>query len=227
MKLVLFDCDGTLVDSAGIIHRCMAQTFTAAGIKAPELHETQEIIGLSLNLAISQLSGIAMGSEVENLTQAYKDEFTAMRQQADFDEPLYDGIAELIAELATQEDVLLGMVTGKSRRGVHYVMARHGFEKQFHVSRCADDCPSKPHPAMVLECCAEMGCDPSRTFVIGDTTYDMMMACSAGATAVGVAWGYHSSGRLSDAGAAAILQHPSDLLAYIKDGSICSLPANC
>lgn len=219
MKLVLFDCDGTLVDSGGLIHRCMAETFANAGLRVPEIKETHEIIGLTLNLAISQVSGIPMGPEVENLTQAYKTQFTTIRQEADFDEPLYDGIAELLSELATQDDVLLGMVTGKSRRGVRSVMERHDFERFFHVSRCADDCPSKPHPAMVLECCNEMGCDVSQTLVIGDTTYDMMMARSAGATAIGVAWGYHVPERLNEAGAKLILQHPRDLLAKISAGS--------
>ena len=212
MKLVLFDCDGTLVNSGGVIHRCMAETFANAGLRVPELSETQEIIGLTLNLAISQISGIAMGAEVEHLTEQYKKQFTVIRQEAGFDEPLYEGIAGLIDALAVQDDILLGMVTGKSRRGVRSVMERHGFESYFHVSRCADDCPSKPHPAMVLECCHETGCDVSQTFVIGDTTYDMMMAGSAGATAIGVNWGYHKPERLSEAGAAVILQHPLDLL---------------
>lgn len=216
MKLVLFDCDGTLVDSAGLIHRCMAQTFIDAGINVPEMNETREIIGLTLNLAISQLSGIPMGPDVERLTQGYKNQFTAIRQEAGFDEPLYDGIAELIAELTTQDDVLLGMVTGKSRRGVRSVLERHNFERFFHVSRCADDCPSKPHPAMVLECCHETGCDVSQTLVIGDTTYDMQMACSAGATAIGVAWGYHNVERLMNAGANSVLHHPLELLQHIS-----------
>ncbi|MDM7851630.1 HAD-IA family hydrolase [Pseudochrobactrum kiredjianiae] len=215
MKLVLFDCDGTLVNSGGVIHRCMAETFANAGLRLPELNETQEIIGLTLNLAISQISGIPMGAEVEYLTEQYKLQFRKIRLEADFDEPLYDGIAELIDGLAQQDDILLGLVTGKSRRGVISVMERHSFEPHFLVSRCADDCPSKPHPAMVLECCHETGCDVSQTFVIGDTTYDMMMAGSAGATAIGVNWGYHKPERLSEAGAAAILQHPSDLLAQL------------
>ena len=215
MKLVLFDCDGTLVNSGGVIHRCMAETFANAGLRIPELNETQEIIGLTLNLAISQVSGIPMGAEVEHLTEQYKQQFRKIRLEADFDEPLYDGIADLIDGLAQQDDILLGMVTGKSRRGVISVMERHGFERRFLVSRCADDCPSKPHPAMVLECCHETGCDVSQTFVIGDTTYDMMMAGSAGATAIGVNWGYHKPERLSEAGAATILSHPSDLLAQL------------
>lgn len=216
MKLVLFDCDGTLVDSAGLIHRCMAQTFIDVGINVPEMNETREIIGLTLNLAISQLSGIPMGPDVERLTQGYKNQFTAIRREAGFDEPLYDGIAELIAELTTQDEVLLGMVTGKSGRGVRSVLERHNFERFFHVSRCADDCPSKPHPAMVLECCHETGCDVSQTLVIGDTTYDMQMACSAGATAIGVAWGYHNVERLTNAGANSVLHHPLELLQHIS-----------
>src|SRR5690606_25804933 len=112
MKLILFDCDGTLVDSVARIHQCMARTFDAACLPIPDLIATKEIIGLSLNLAIAQLADLPMGDQVEQLTAAYKTHFVSMRQEPDFDEPLFDGIASLIADLSSQDDVLLGMVTG-------------------------------------------------------------------------------------------------------------------
>ncbi|MDI6026059.1 HAD-IA family hydrolase [Corticibacterium sp. UT-5YL-CI-8] len=215
MKLVLFDCDGTLVDSAGIIHDCMVSTFREAGLREPELAETKGIIGLTLNLAIARLLDRELDAEIEQLTARYKHHFQAHRLLPGFHEPLYDGIAALLESIARRDDLLVGMVTGKSRRGVESVFATHGFGNQFIAVRTADDCPSKPHPAMVLECCAEAGIDPASTIVVGDAIYDMQMARSAGAKALGVAWGYHHAEGLTAAGAHAILRTPADLTAHL------------
>jgi phosphoglycolate phosphatase len=216
MKLVLFDCDGTLVDSGDFIHRCMAESFADAGLTPPQQAETHSIIGLSLPLAIAQLLGREPDEQVDWLTQRYKENFIRLRQAPDFAEPLYDGILPLLTELGERDDLLLGIVTGKSRRGVHAVFERHGIGKHFLVIRTADDCPSKPHPAMVLESCAEMGIEPDRTIVIGDAIYDMQMARSAGALAAGVSWGYHDRQALVEAGAQHILSTPHDLHPLLK-----------
>ena len=215
MKLVLFDCDGTLVDSAAIIHGTMVETFREAGLAEPALEDTKSIIGLTLNLAIARLLAREPDAEIEHMTERYKHHFQAQRLLPGFHEPLYDGIAPLLAELSARDDVLLGMVTGKSRRGVRAVFATHGFGERFIAIRTADDCPSKPHPAMVLECCAEAGVDPASTIVVGDAIYDMQMARSAGATALGVSWGYHHAEGLAAAGAHAVLATPSDLMSHL------------
>lgn len=210
MKLILFDCDGTLVDSGNFIHRCMAESFVDAGLTPPELAATHSIIGLSLPLAIAQLLGREPDAEVDWLTARYKENFVRLRAAPDFSEPLYDGILPLLTELGQKDDILLGLVTGKSRRGVRAVFEKHGIGHHFGVVRTADDCPSKPHPAMVLESCVEMGIAPERTIVIGDAIYDMQMARSAGARAVGVSWGYHNEAGLLAAGAQNVLTTPSD-----------------
>lgn len=144
MKLVLFDCDGTLVDSGDFIHRCMAESFADAGLTPPQQAETHSIIGLSLPLAIAQLLGREPDEQVDWLTQRYKENFIRLRQAPDFAEPLYDGILPLLTELGERDDLLLGVVTGKSRRGVHAVFERHSIGKHFLVIRTADDCPSSP-----------------------------------------------------------------------------------
>ena len=200
-KLVLFDCDGTLVDSAPLIHACMEQTFREAGHAVPQFESTKGVIGLSLDIAIARLLACEPDESVRAMTARYKLHFAGMRGEAEHLERLYDGINELIATLGKREDVILGMVTGKSRRGVESVFARHGFGEHFHVVRTADDCPSKPHPAMVLECCAATGIDPASTYVIGDAIFDMQMARAAGATAIGVDWGYASADALAEEGA--------------------------
>jgi len=216
MKLVLFDCDGTLVDSAGVIHRCMAKTFAEAGLAELREAETRSIIGLSLDNAIAKLLKCEIDASVQALSARYKDHFIALRDEPDFAEPVFPGIPDLIADLGRRDDIIIGMVTGKSRRGVRRVLEMHGLSEHFFVVRSADDCPSKPHPAMVLEACAEAGFDPADTLVVGDAIYDMEMARAAGAMAVGVSWGYHAPEALRASGADHVLNAPADLLTLLK-----------
>lgn len=218
MKLVLFDCDGTLVDSARLIHEVMARTFVHFGYDRPDISETKAIIGLTLDIAIARMQGKPhVDEEATAMTAHYKAIFQETRAEAGFQEPLFDGIAPMIDRLATRDDVLMGAVTGKSRRGLNLIMDTHGLRQHFIVSRTADDCPSKPHPGMVTECCHETGMVPADTIVIGDAIYDMQMAKSAGATAIGVAWGYASVDDLWKAGADAVVSHPNEIPAYVPD----------
>jgi phosphoglycolate phosphatase len=217
MQLVLFDCDGTLVDSAGLIHEVMARTFVDFGLPRPELSQTKSIIGLTLDIAIARMRGLPhVDDQALEMTAHYKSIFTGVRSEPGFQEPLFPGIAPMIATLSKMDDVILGAVTGKSRRGLQMICASHGFEKTFFTSRTADDCPSKPHPAMVTECCAEAGIDPRDTIVIGDAIYDMQMAKSAGARAIGVSWGYASVPELVEAGADHIVRTPDEILKWME-----------
>ncbi len=220
MKLVLFDCDGTIVDSADFIHRCMEATFTGAGMAAPAFEQTRGVIGLSLDRAISVLAdglGATIADDVAlaDMVSGYKQTFFEIRTSQNYREPLYDGMDVLIADLGARDEVLIGMVTGKSRRGVEAVLSNHGLSQHFIVVRTADDCPSKPHPAMVSECIAETGAEPHNTYVIGDAVYDMEMAKAAGAHAIGVGWGYHAPEHLRASGADHILARPGDFLAVL------------
>nr|WP_298104875.1 HAD-IA family hydrolase [uncultured Shinella sp.] len=217
MRLALFDCDGTLVDSARLIHEVMARTFVDFGHARPDISETKAIIGLTLDIAIARMQGKPhVDEEALAMTAHYKATYTGVRAEPGFQEPLFPGIAEMMAQLERQEDLLIGAVTGKSRRGLDLIRAAHGFDKTFFVSRTADDCPSKPHPAMVTECCSEAGIDAARTVVIGDAIYDMQMAKAAGAKAIGVSWGYASVPELVAAGADHILRTPADLLDWLE-----------
>jgi phosphoglycolate phosphatase len=214
MKLVLFDCDGTLVDSAGLIHETMRRTFVHFGKPEPSFEDTKAIIGLTLDIAIARMQGKQhVDDEAIEMMAYYKSLFSVVRADLDYREPLFDGIRDLMDTLEARDEILLGAVTGKSRRGLDSVKQTHGFN--FIASRTADDCPSKPHPAMVTECCDETGMRPADTLVIGDAIYDMQMAKAAGATAIGVSWGYASVEELKRAGADAIVNHPSEILAYI------------
>lgn len=218
MKLVLFDCDGTLVDGAGLICATMDQTFSEHGLPLPATQATRNVIGRSLDLAIAELLPEDATVDLPLLVHRYKENYQRIRLAGEHTDPIYEGIAELIAALAVRDDILLGIVTGKSRRGVANGFAAHGFGDHFVTIRTADDCPSKPHPAMVWECCDETGMEPSDTLVVGDTVYDMEMAVAAGAHAIGVDWGYGSVGALHRAGAGTVLSHPGQLLAHLPAG---------
>jgi len=216
MKLALFDCDGTLVDSAALIHEVMARTFVAFGHPRPGIESTKSIIGLTLDIAIARMQGKPhVDDEAVAMTAHYKKIYMDVRGEPGMDVPLFDGIKPVIAALAARDDILIGAVTGKSRRGLVSVLETHGFAPHFIVSRTADDCPSKPHPAMVTECCDETGMNPADTVVIGDAIYDMQMAKAAGAKAIGVSWGYASVDELIAAGADAIAHHPNDVPDYL------------
>lgn len=215
MRLALFDCDGTLVDSGRLIHEVMARTFEHHGHERPHYDATKSIIGLTLDTAIARIMGVEVDDHIQTMTQHYKDIYGPVRLEAGFQEPLYSGVDALIAALAARDDVLIGAVTGKSRRGLDLIRNTHGFEDVFLVSRTADDCPSKPHPAMVLECCAEAGIAPADTVVIGDSVYDMMMAKSAGARALGVSWGYGEADALTAAGADSVVHEVAHILRHI------------
>jgi len=214
-KLLLFDCDGTLVDSADIIHRCMELTFADFGKPAPALAVTKSIIGLTLHLAIARMLAVGVDAEIHAMTARYKLHFMAHRESGGTLEPAYDGMLAAVETLACRPDTVLGIVTGKSRRGLDAILAHHSLTGRFAPIRTSDDCPSKPHPAMVLECCGEAGIAPADTYVIGDAVFDMQMARSAGATAIGVSWGYGASAELRAAGAHHVVDHASALAGLI------------
>ncbi len=133
MKLVLFDCDGTLVDSGGLIHEVMARTFLAFGLDRPEPAATRSIIGLTLDLAIARMLGQAeIDARVADMTRHYKDIYAGVRAEPGFQEPPYEGIVEMIEMLSQRDDLLLGVVTGKSRRGLNLIADTHGFA---HLTR--------------------------------------------------------------------------------------------
>jgi phosphoglycolate phosphatase len=214
-RLAVFDCDGTLVDSQGVICRSIELAFAGHGIAVPTREASRSIIGLSVVQAMAVLHPSGTADEHEALSTAYKSCFSGLRQQGEADEPLYDGIVEAIEELEAR-GWLLGVATGKSDRGLGHVLEKHGLHPRFVTLQTADRHPSKPHPSMLWQAMADAGSAPETTAMIGDTSYDMEMAKAAGCRAIGVAWGYHSAEMLREAGADAVATHASQLIGLIE-----------
>ncbi len=214
-RLALFDCDGTLVDSQHNICAAMGDAFARNGLPAPTRAATLRVVGLSLVEAMAVMLPDAEAAAHVQLADDYKTAFWRLRERGLAEEPLYDGIADVLTALDSA-GWLLGVATGKSDRGLSLCLAHHGIAARFVTLQTADRHPSKPHPSMVEAAMAQAGSSPETTVVIGDTSYDMMMARHAGARAIGVAWGYHAAHELHAAGAHAIARHPSEIPALLE-----------
>ena len=199
LRLAVFDVDGTLVDSQDHIHAAMDYAFRAVGATLPPRAEVLSIVGLSLPEAVARLIPDLAAKDRDAIVSAYKQSFGALR--ADGLSPLFPGATDALIHLRGRAEVLLGVATGKSRRGLDHILRTHDLSGFFVTTQVADDHPSKPHPSMLLSALADTGVEPSRAVMIGDTTYDMEMGRAAGFRTIGVAWGYHRAAMLHEAGA--------------------------
>jgi phosphoglycolate phosphatase len=214
-RLVVFDVDGTLVDSQHDILAAMRVAFSGADLPAPSRDDVLGIVGLSLPVAMARLVPAANGTLIEHLTEGYKAAYVELRAEtgAAQSSPLFPGARETLEMLAARPDVLLGVATGKSKRGLDKLIEAHGLEGVFVTRQVADFHPSKPHPAMLQAAMTEAGAAPETTVMIGDTSFDMEMARSAGAVGLGVSWGYHPVSLLG--AAARVLDDFADLPAAL------------
>jgi phosphoglycolate phosphatase len=199
-KLVVWDVDGTLVDSRQSIFDSLGQAFVAEGLPAPSYEAVRQIVGLSLAEAIGALAPGLPAAEAGRLTEGYRTVFRSKVETPGYVEPLYDGAAETLDRLRAG-GWKVAIATGKSRRGVETIMRMHGWADLFDSTHTSDDGPGKPHPAMVLEAMKALATGPERTIVVGDTAHDMRMAKAAGAYAQGVSWGFHTTEEVMEGGA--------------------------
>lgn len=215
-NLIVFDCDGTLVDSQHMIVDAMHTTFLRAKVGTVEDHAVRSIIGLSLEEAMANLLPDHESEKHIELAGLYKKVFYELRSRTSFEpDPLYKGTRDVLDQLSGA-GYILGVATGNSNRGLQRVIDQHDLADLFVSLQTADGHPSKPHPSMIHTAMADAGAAPETTVMIGDTSFDMMMARNAGAHALGVTWGYHSVPELQESGAHHIATDYSQIPQIIK-----------
>ena len=207
-RLVIFDVDGTLVDSQRSILAAMAHAFEAQGHAPPPEPEVLAVVGLSLLEAMRALAPHLPEAEAHALAGRYRERFTAERASggSEAEAPLYPGARAALERLAGRDGVLMGVATGKARPGLEHILASHDLRGFFATTQTADAHPSKPHPSMLRAALAETGCGADLGVMVGDTEFDVAMGRAAGFATVAVAWGYHPRARLEAAGADMVIE---------------------
>jgi len=213
-RLAVFDCDGTLIDGQASICEAMEQAFAEFGLPCPDRNEIRRAVGLSLPQAVHRLLPESERETHHAIAEAYKRAFRMARAEGRIFQPLFDGIKDVLQALRAS-GWQLGVATGMSDRGLEHCLAMHGLTRHFVSLQTADRHPSKPHPAMLEAALFEAAAQPAHAVMIGDTAFDMQMACDAGVRAIGVAWGYHTPRELLAAGAEYIAESPLELSQYL------------
>jgi len=210
LKLVLFDVDGTLLDSRWSIVTAMTLAYEASGLPPPSPDSIKHIVGLSLAEAISTMTP-ELGPEWRRVIgESYRNAYMTLDAGARKREPLFPGVVEVLNTL-DEAGLLLGVVTGKSRAGLDAVLKRHDLADRFVTLQTSDNMPSKPAPDLVLKALRETGAEALDTVVVGDTSHDILMAKNAHVRTVGVTWGFHERSVLEEAGADRLADDASDL----------------
>ena len=208
--LVVFDWDGTVVDSTAMIARSIQKAAADLGLRVPSLERASHVIGLGLRDALAAAVPDLAADRIEAFTERYRHHYIAIEQEI----VLFSGIRELLVEL-TESGAVLAVATGKSRRGLDRSLAATGLGMFFAESRCADETHPKPHPAMLHEITAALAMSRQRTVMIGDTTHDLAMARSAGTASIGVTYGAHPRAQLEAEGALALVDDVAELRTWL------------
>ncbi len=206
LRLAVFDCDGTLVDSQASIIASMTAAFDAHAHPPPEAEDVRRVVGLPLRVAMGKLLPGSAPEEHGRLESSYIEAFHALRKRGEVSDPLYPGVLEALSALESS-GWILGIATGKGHRGLMATLETHGLTGRFATLQTADSGPGKPNPDMLLNAMRETGAEAADTVMIGDTTFDIEMAVAAGTMAIGVSWGYHPEEHLHTAGAHAVIDN--------------------
>lgn len=209
--LLIFDWDGTLMDSAGVIVACIQQASADVGWPVPSREAASHIIGLGLKEAVEALFPDKDESEHPALVERYRFHYLGQ----DHEIQLFEGARELIQDLH-QGGHMLAVATGKARRGLDRAFGHSGLEPYFLASRTADETFSKPHPAMIEELLDELMVAPERALMIGDTSHDLLMARNAGIDSLAAGYGAHPAERLGEYGPVAVCPSFAELAAWLR-----------
>ena len=213
--LIVFDWDGTIVDSTAMIAGCIRRAAADLGLTVPTMEQASHVIGLGLLDALSHaVPGLAT-ERAEEFSARYRHHYLAGEPEI----VLFEGMREMLDELASSS-VPLAVATGKTRRGLDRALESTGMGRLFASSRCADESQSKPHPAMLLHLAEQLDVKLDRMLMIGDTTHDLQMACAAGVASVGVTYGAHLHAHLAPHGALALVNSVAELRTWLSANAL-------
>lgn len=212
--LIVFDWDGTLMDSAGAIVRAMQAAARDLGLAEPPEARARYVIGLGLGDALRHAIPDLDEAAYPRMVERYRHHYLS----SDHELELFEGVTAMI-EALSERGHLLAVATGKSRLGLNRALGHTGLGAYFHATRCADECFSKPHPAMLEALMDELGASPERTLMIGDTTHDLQMARNAGTSGVAVSFGAHPVAALEAESPLACVHTPAELARWLRDNA--------
>lgn len=213
MRLAIFDMDGTLIDSVRHFVETVRLSFTAIGQDVPDEQTIRSVSGITARDAMALLAPGMDAARVDQILTSYREHYFARAGLEN--EPLFDGAREALDRLQAQPETICSVATGKSHRGAIRLLELHGILDRFNSVETPDHNRGKPDPQMIQVAMVKAGANRSQTVMIGDTTHDMRMARAAGVGAIGVAWGYHLTEELKDAGADIVITRFDEL-----DGAI-------
>jgi phosphoglycolate phosphatase len=217
IKLIVFDWDGTLMDSEAQIVACLHAAIADLGLEPMEDDTVKNVIGLGLREAIDTL----VPGQDQRFQQTFVEHYRKYWFQSETSQ-LFEGVRDVLDTL-TQHKLLLGVATGKARRGLDRVLDETRLVSCFHATRCSDEARSKPHPQMLLDIMAELAVSPGETVMVGDTEYDMEMATNAGAAKIAVRTGVHSEERLNRHAPLVCLEQLTDMPAWMAQAGLIEL----
>lgn len=210
MRFIVFDWDGTLMDSETQIVSCLHGALADMDVGPLDDATVKDVIGLGLREAVDKLVPGSDDVFLDGLVGAYRRHWFASQESS-----LFEGVREMLDDVRAQ-GFLVGIATGKARRGLKRVLGQTGLDGYFHATRCSDETQSKPHPQMLLELMRELDVAPGETVMVGDTEYDMAMAVNAGVHRVAVSCGVHEEARLLRHDPLTCLQAVRDLPAWLE-----------
>lgn len=211
-KLLVFDWDGTLMDSQAEIVYCFQSAAKDLGRTVPSVDAIHNIIGIGMKQAVMSIfAGVETDSEIQEIVEAYRQHYF---HPAKVPSELFPGIYDMLIALE-EKGYFLAVATSKGRRGLDAALERTGLDKVFHATRCIDEAQSKPHPQMLLDAIDILGVENSESLMIGDTEYDLQMANNAGVHGVGVKCGAHGEEQLEACKPRTILAHTNQLLSWL------------
>jgi phosphoglycolate phosphatase len=214
VNLIIFDFDGTLVDSRSLIWESHRIVFSQFRLPPPSPNESLALVGKTLDIILAELAGAA--APIRDMVKAYDLLLPQLRADPVFAERPFNGIGDLLRDLSSHHNAVLGMATGHTSVTVAPALAALEWHGLFRTIQAADMAPSKPHPAMLLQALQSTGIAPDDAIFVGDTTYDMEMARAARVQSIGVGWGYHGARQLSAAGADRLATSVEELRGYLQ-----------